>query len=73
MRKSIVVAGLAGTLLAAGPPAAASAQEPLPGCKENGQMVASFAQAPGPFGETVTENVPINDNIVQFKLMFCAD
>ena len=73
MRRSIAVAGLAGTLLAAGSPLAASAQAPLPGCKENGQAVATAAQAPGAFGRFVITNVPIDDDIVVFKQMFCVD
>ena len=52
--------------------APARAPEHPGGCKANGQAVASNAQAPGPFGALVRENAPSNDEVVLFKMLFCA-
>lgn len=43
------------------------------GCRENGQAVSGFAQAPGPFGaDVVSQNAPIAPLNALFFTTFCA-
>src|SRR5690242_18724482 len=62
---SIAVAG-PGTVLGDG-----QAQGGGAGCKENGQAVAGGAQAPGPFGQFVSTQTPIADDVAAFKETLC--
>jgi hypothetical protein len=70
MRRILLATGIAGVLVAGAQPAVA--QDHAGGCKENGQAVSTAARAPGPFGQFVRENVPINDDVALFKTIFCG-
>jgi len=41
------------------------------GCKENGQAVASAARSPGAFGQFVSTQTPIADDVALFKATLC--
>jgi hypothetical protein len=72
MRRRLLTIGVAASLLVAAGPASAVPDGNPGGCKENGQAVAGAAQAPGPFGQFVKTNVPINDEVELFKTIFCG-
>jgi hypothetical protein len=42
------------------------------GCKEFGQAVRAAAQAPGPFGQTVKQFAPVNDDFQAAKEVLCV-
>jgi hypothetical protein len=68
MRRTLLIVGVASSLCALAP-ATASADA---GCKENGQAVAGAAQALQPFGQFVSTQTPINDDVATFKAIFCT-